>query len=54
MTPAASPTTHEMSETRGVVQAEAAYVLAPRVRREKGRGARGTPNCRYAHAEQNL
>jgi len=43
-----------MVETRRVVHFEAAYVLAPRVRQETGRGAHGTSNCRYEHAEQNL
>jgi hypothetical protein len=54
MTPAASPATHEMGETWAVVRVEAAYVLAPRVRQEKGRGVHGTPNCCCAHAKQNL
>jgi hypothetical protein len=39
MTPAASPTTHEIGETWAVVRVEAAYVLAPRVRQEKGPGS---------------
>jgi hypothetical protein len=38
----------------GVVQLEAADVLALRVRQEKGRGVHGAPNCRYERAEQNL
>jgi len=42
------------SRLGGVVHFEAAYVLAPRVRQETGRGAHGTSNCRYEHAEQNL
>jgi hypothetical protein len=37
-----------------VVHFEAVDVLAPRVRQETGRGAHGTPNCCYEHAEQNL
>jgi hypothetical protein len=45
MTPVASPTTDEMGETGAVVRVEAADVLVLRVRREKGRGVRGTPNC---------
>jgi hypothetical protein len=36
----------------GVVQLEAADVLALRVRQEKGRGVHGTPNCRYERPEQ--
>jgi hypothetical protein len=38
-----TPTTDEMSETREAAQAEAAYVLAPRVRRENGLGTHGNP-----------
>ena len=49
-----SPTTNEMGETRGVAHVEAVYVLALRVRRERGPGAHGTPTCCHEHAEQNL
>ena len=38
----ASPATDEMGETRAVVQVNAVYVLAPRVRQEMGRGVCGT------------
>jgi len=50
----ASPATDEMGETRAVVQVNAVYVLAPRVRQEMGRGVCGTPNCCHAHVKQNL
>jgi len=43
MTPAASPATNEMSETRVVAHAEAVHVLVLRVRQERGPGARGNP-----------
>ena len=54
MTPSASPSTDEMGETLWRRPTEAVHVLAPRVRREKGRGAHGTPNCCYVHVKQNL
>jgi hypothetical protein len=49
-----STTTDEMGETLWRRPTEAVHVLAPRVRREKGRGAHGTPNCCHAHVKQNL
>jgi hypothetical protein len=49
-----SPTTDEMGETPRVAHVEAVYVLASRVREERGPGAHGTPNCCHEHAEQNL
>jgi len=43
MTPAASPATDEMSETRVVALVEADDVLALRVRQENGLGTRRNP-----------